>query len=189
MASITGSDLKQPVRVLRLKHDETESRYVWAEDYPSWVKAEQDTRSNLFSAVGIGARGVTFMMRKNKRLSLFHAIRWQGQFCFLTSITDAEPGFVTVKAALCEPVLCQKDADKTPPGCQFPGILTEKYVGHSQPDFHAEVTTDYVLVTPKAVELAPGSWVIADGRYYRVRVPHLLDPYKNEFEIRRKEDC
>lgn len=189
MASITGSELKQPVRVLRLEYDEREDAFVWGEDYSSWAKAEQDARSNLFSSVGIGARGVTFTMRKNHRLSLFKAIRWRGQFCFLTSMMDASPGFVTVNAALCDPAACRKDADKTPPGFRFPGILTEKYVGHDQPDLHAEVTTDYVLVTPKDVELAPGSWVIVAGRYYKVLVPHLLDSYKNEFEIRRKDDC
>lgn len=189
MASITGSDLKQPVRVQRLEYDDAEDTFSWVDDYSSWAKAEQDTRNNLFSSVGIGARGVTFTMRKSSRLSMFKAIRWRGQFCFLTSIVDAEPGFVLVRAAMCDPVTCRKDANKTPMGFRFPGIVTEKYVGHEQPDLHSEVTTDYVLVTSKDVELSPGSWVIAGGQHYKVLVPHLLDSYKNEFEIRRKEDC
>ena len=42
---------------------------------------------------------------------------------------------------------------------------------------------------PKAVTLAPGSWVTVDGAYYRVLEPHTLDEWKNEFEVRRREDC
>ena len=85
--------------------------------------------------------------------------------------------------------MCQKDMDQDPAGFRFPGVLTEKYVRHEEPDLHAEVTADYVLVTPKVISLAPGSWVTVGEAFYRVRVPHLLDPYKNEFEIRRREDC
>ena len=62
-------------------------------------------------------------------------------------------------------------------------------MGHEQLDPHAEVTGDLVLVTPKAVALAPGSWAIVEDRYFLVRVPHELDPFKNEYEIRRREDC
>ena len=102
---------------------------------------------------------------------------------------DGDPGFQVVKAALCGPVDCIQDADMETQGCRFPGILTEKYVGHEQLDPHAEVTGDLVLVTPKAVALKPGSWVIVGDRYFLVRVPHELDPFKNEYEVRRKEDC
>lgn len=189
MGQTTGSTLNQRVFVRQLEFDEEEDAFVWNTEYSCWAGAEADTRSNRFSSVGVGATGVTFTLRKNKRLTLYKSLIWRGQFCFLTSILDAEPGFVTAKAALCETVTCRADADRDPPGYRFPGILTEKYVGHAQPDLHGEVTTDYVLVTPKDVALAPGSWVTAAGRFYRVLVPHELDPYKNEYEIRRREDC
>lgn len=186
---IDAGSLRDRVRVQRLHYDKGENAFAWELDRLTWADAELDTRSNLFSSAGVGARGVTFTMRVNSRLTLHNSFLWRGRFCFLTAILDAEPGFVTVKAALCEPVECRKDADLAEPGCQFPGILTEKYVGHTAPDLHAEVTTDYVLVTPKAVGLAPGSWVTAAERYYRVLEPHELDPYKNEYVIRRREDC
>ena len=79
--------------------------------------------------------------------------------------------------------------DQDPAGVRFPGVLTEKYVGHDQPDLHSEVTTDFVLVVPKIIQLEPGSVVLAGEKHYRVRIPHLLDAYKNEYEIRRVEDC
>ena len=135
------------------------------------------------------ASDLTFTIRKSRTLTLHNAFLWRGRFCFLTSIVDGDPGFQVVKAALCEPVDCIPDADREAQGCRFPGVLTEKYVGHEQLDPHAEVTGDLVLVTPKAVTLVPGSWVIAGDRYFLVRVPHELDPFKNEYEIRRKEDC
>lgn len=185
----TGSALNQRIQVQRLAYDAALDAYTWELDRKTWGAAEADTRSNLFSSVGIGARGVTFTLRKHRRLTLFNAFLWRNQFCFLTSIVDGDPGFAVVKAALCEPLECRKDADYEKPGCRFPGILTEKYAGQAQLEPHAEVTRDFVLVTPKAVALAPGSWVTAGGAYYLVRVPHELDPFKNEYEIRRKEDC
>lgn len=191
----TGSALKDRIQVLELGYDEGTDTYAWAEKRRTWAAAEQDTRNNLFSSVGVGARGVTFTIRRSPGLTLHNAFRWrwgphsQGQFCFLTSIVDGDPGFQTVKAALCEPALCRKDADIEPPGCLFPGILTEMYVGHEQLGPHAEVTGDFVLVTPKTVKLAPGSWVTVGGDYFLVRAPHELDPFKNEYEVRRKEDC
>ena len=185
--STTGSNLNQAIQVLELK--KTEDVYTWEKARGTWAAAEQDTRNNLFSSVGVGARGVTFTIRKSRTLTLHNAFRWRGQFCFLTSIVDGAPGFQVVKAALCGPVDCVKDADLETQGCRFPGVLTEKYVGHEQLDPHAEVTGDLVLVTPKVVALKPDSWVLIGDRHFLVRVPHELDPYKNEYEIRRTEDC
>ena len=184
----TGNVLKDRIQVLRLDYDAAEDAYIWAEDRRIWAEAKADDRTNLFSSVGIGVRGISFIVRRNRDLTLLHAFRWRGQFCFLTSIADGDPGFLTVRAALCEPRQCRKDIDKNPPGCWFPGFLTEKYIGHAQLDPQWEVTSDMVLVTPKAITLAPESWVTVDGTYYRVLVPHELDPYKNEYEIRNRKN-
>lgn len=189
MVQISAGSLRERVTVMSLARD-TNGNYYWAEVWKAWTDAQLDTKSNLFSSVGIGARGVTFVIRKHSGLTLHDAFLWKGQHCFLTAILPHDhPGYLMVKAALAEGRTCRKDADLTPAGCTFPGILTEKYVKHEQPDLHAEVTTDYVLMTPKVISLAPGSWVTVDDAFYRVQVPHLLDPYKNEYEIRRREDC
>lgn len=136
----------------------------------------------------MGARDASLVVWRQE-LTLHNAIRQGGTHFFLTSITERNRNQLDVRAALCAVAECRKDADLAVPGCRFPGILTEKYVGHTAPDLHAKVITDYVLVTPKAITLDPGSWVTAAGRYYRVLEPHELDPYKNEYVIRRKEDC
>lgn len=141
--STTGSDLKERIQVQHLLCCPEANTYAWKVERNTWAAAEQDARKNLFSSVGIGARGMTFTIRKSRTLTLHNAFLWRGQFCFLTSIVDGAPGFQVVKAALCEPVDCIQDADRVPQGCRFPGVLTEKYVGHEQLDPHAEVTGDF----------------------------------------------
>ena len=46
----------------------------------------------------------------------------------------------------------------------------------------------YVLVTPKAIQLQRGGLVGVDGTNYEVQLAHVLDPWKNEYEIMRRED-
>lgn len=183
--------MRERLNVLELVYDKDADAYRWREKRRVWAGVEQDDRNNLFSSVGIGVRGVTFTIRCDPALDLHNAYSWNGRHCFLTRIRPDTPtrGFWMVSAAPVTVRSCRKDADRTPAGSTFPAVLTEKYVGHEQPDLHAETVTDYVLVTPKEIELAPGSWVAVDGAYYRVLVPHVLDEFKNEFEIRRKEDC
>ena len=188
---VAVGSMREHLSVLELVYEETSDTYRWQETRKVWAHAEYYDRTNLFSSVGIGVRGVTLTIRRDPALSLRNAYGWGDKHCFLTRIRPDIPakGFWTVSAAPVTVRSCRKDAGKTPAGCSFPGVLTEKYVGHEQPDLHAETRKDYVLVTPKVIELAPGSWVTVDGAYYRVLVPHLLDEFKNEFEIRRREDC
>lgn len=185
-----SSTLTEKVEILSLIQDEETDHLAWHPARCCWAAVNLDLQRNLFSSVGIGARGATITIRSEQQLSLHQALRWRGQFLFLTSVILA-PGRdrKEVKAALCNPVECQADMDKAPHGICFPGILTEKYIGHEQLDPYAVVTTDYVLVTPKSVVLSPGSWVCVGEEIFQVLVPHELDEWKNEYEIRRKRDC
>lgn len=190
MDFISAGDLNERVQARELTYDAAADAWNWTTAWGAWVKAVQSDRASYFSTVGIGARNVTFTMRKASRINLGLSFLWRGQFCFLTSIADTEqPGIVEVKAALCELVDCRKDVDLDPAGYKFPGVLTEKYMGHAQERLQATTTVTYVLVTPKVIELAPGSLVEAGGKDYEVQVCHTLDPWKNEYEITRKEDC
>ena len=65
----------------------------------------------------------------------------------------------------------------------FPGFLTEKYLGFEQKEVHTETQTTYVLVTPKAVVLQSGNLVQVGEDFYTVKIIHVLDEYKNEYEI------
>ena len=179
--------LDKVVQVLELQ-ETSHGILEWVPVRTIYAAVEFSQKKNLFSTVGIGARDVSLVVWR-RAISLHNAIQMGNDFLFLTGITDRNRNQLNIKAALCSLVTCQADMDLEPHGIVFPGVLTEKYVGHDQPDFHSEVTTTYVLVTPKSVELRPGSWLVAGGKYYLVLTPHLLDPYRNEFEIRRKEDC
>ena len=185
-----SSALKEKMEILALTQDAQSGDLSWNKQRSCWASVDLNLPRNIFSAVGVGARGASILLRAGTKFTMAHALRWRGQFLLPTSVVlVSERDRYEIKAALCEPVECQADMDKDPHGLRFPGVLTEKYVGHDQPDFHAEVTTTYVLVTPKSVELRPGSWLMAAGKHYLVLTPHLLDPYKNEFEIQREEDC
>ncbi len=200
----SGSSLTQRVQVLELGYDADTHTYAWHEARRTWAAAEQDARSNLFSSVGVGARGVTFTIRRSRTLTLHNAFLWRKQFCFLTSIVDGDPGFQEVKAALCDPVPCGAVHRRSGLGAgnrpqtveetevSFPGILTEKYVRYAPEETYAKTETAYVLVTPKLISLSPGDLVTvregaAEG-VYNVQVCHVLDPFKNEYEIVRRQD-
>ena len=70
----TGSDLKERVQVQHLLHYPEADAFAWEVKRNTWAKAEQDTRKNLFFSVGIGARGVTFTLRRNPELSIVHSL-------------------------------------------------------------------------------------------------------------------
>lgn len=185
-----SSVLDEKVEILSLIQDETTNDLAWHPVRKCWAAVDLDLQKNIFSSIGIGARGATIAIRAEQKLSLHQALRWRGQFLFLTSIVlVSSRDKKEVKAALCTPIDCQADMDQPSPGIHFPGILTEKYVGHEQLEPMAVVTRDLVLVVPKAVVLAPGSWVRVGPDIYQVLVPHELDEWKNEYEIQRKADC
>lgn len=56
---------------------------------------------------------------------------------------------------------------------------------HEQLEPMARNTICYVLVTPKAIALTSGSLVEIAETPYEVLLAHDLDPYKNEYEIKR----
>ena len=69
----TGSDLKERVQVQSLLYYPEANVYAWEVKRNTWAKAEQDTRKNLFSSAGIGARGVTFTLRRNPELTIVNS--------------------------------------------------------------------------------------------------------------------
>ena len=142
-------------------------------------------------------------LRHEPELSLHHALRWKGQFLFLTSLILGEDrDRLELKAALCEPVtLTAKPQARTGrdelnrptaveiPSFTFPGVLTEKYRANEAEDIYRVTTLRRVLVTPKVVQLRPGDLVEPKGETpYIVRQTLDLDAWKNEYEIERMGD-
>ncbi len=194
--------LRQKIELLELRRNE--DGYRWEVRRDCWAEIEYDTRSNLFSSVGTGARGATVTIRPDRALTLHHAARAGGQFLFLTAIVlSGRRDRQELRAALCEPVtLAAKPQDRTGrdamnrpaavkvPGFTFPGILTEKYFRNEAEDVYRLETQQRVLVTPKAVTLRAGDLVQReDETPYTVRQVLELDPFKNEYVLERRWDA
>ena len=157
--------------------------YDWEPTTVIWAKAALTNKRNNFSVHGIGAAGVTFIIRRHP-LTLDRAVRWNGQHCFITSILPIDYGHLSVEAALVEVSQCEDRYT----GTRFPAIMTEKYLAHQQLDPMAINTLRHVLVTPKCIQLEPGKLVEVDGVSWPIQVAHLLDPHKNEYELERTVD-
>lgn len=195
--------LNEKMEVLELIQD-PQNQYTWASK--KWIWASIDLSSgqrNLFSSIGIGARNANIIVRNDLSLSLHKALRWNGQFLFLTSLIPGEHrDHLELNAALVTPVSCiatwtprdAKDAfnrpvEGEPVSITFPGVLTEKYRGNELEDVYRTLTQQRVLVTPKAIKLQAGAVVqIEAGAAYTVRSVMDLDEWKNEYEIEHRED-
>lgn len=171
--------LDERLEVLELL--ETQKVYTWELSRRTWARAELSAQRNNFSNHGIGAAGVSFVLRRQD-LTLGHALRWRGHHCFITGILPADRGRLAVEAALVEVSQCEYK----PGGITFPAIMTEKYVRFEEPTPYGDNEYTHILVTPKAISLKPGKLVEVDGNTWHIRTPHTLDPNKNEYEIWRE---
>ena len=105
-----------------------------------------------------------------------------------------------VETAKIEPVPCvqfsnetildqlNRPVDEQKPVLTFPGMLVEKYLRSNTETGHDEGEVTLVLVTPKQVQVDAGKLIEVQGKPYKVAVCHMLDEYKNEYEIIRTED-
>ena len=199
---IDAGDLSERLELLELRETEA-GTWEWVGIGRLWAQVEVDGGKNLFSSIGIGARNAKLVLR-TRPLTLHQALRWKEQHLFLTGITKLDRMHLSVQAALVEPVGCLAtrtedtvgEAGRPTPAetmrLTFPGVLTEKYARYEREETHAEGETSYVLVTPKAITLKAGDLVtVQEGPgkdVYHVTVCHVLDPYKNEYEIACRGD-
>lgn len=202
MAYIGAGKLDQPLEVLELR-ETAAGVWEWVALRRAWAQVEQTAKTNLFSKVGVGARDAAIVLRRQS-ITLHNALRWRGQHLFLTSITQRDRNHLDVAAALVEPVTCTAQGYTTKVGegnrpqkverdpVTFPGVLTEKYVKYEQEDTFAKARRGLVLVTSKPIQLREGDLVtVQDGpaaAVYNVQVCHVLDAYKNEYEMEFSRD-
>ena len=199
---IDAGDLSERLELLELRETEA-GTWEWVGIGRLWAQVEVDGGKNLFSSVGIGARNAKLVLR-TRPLTLHQALRWKEQHLFLTGITKLDRMHLSVQAALVEPVGCLATRTEDTVGeagrpttaetmrLTFPGVLTEKYARYEREETHAEGETGYVLVTPKAITLKAGDLVtVQEGPgkdVYHVTARHVLDPYKNEYEVACRGD-
>lgn len=154
--------------------------WEWQTVRRTWGQVTLTERKSVYSVHGIGAAGVTVILRRQP-LTLDNALRWRGQHCLITAIRPLGRLYLSIDAALVELSQCRD----TVTDATFPAVMTEEYVQHQQLEPMAVDTHRRVLVTPKAVRLAPGPLVEVDGTPWPVLTPYELDPHKNEYIIGR----
>ena len=99
-----SSALTEKIEILTLVLDDETGALSWVSERKRWAAVKLDSQRNLFSAVGVGARGVTVTIRPDRRLTLRDAIRWNGEFLHLTAISmGAERDRQEIRAAICHP--------------------------------------------------------------------------------------
>ena len=194
---IDAGSLDQRLELLELK-ETAENTWEWVSAGRLWAAVTLDGDRNLFSTVGIGARNAKLVLRR-RPLTLHQALRWKGQHLYLTSVTERDRTHLAAQAALVTVVTCSAQRYATGmgqgnrpvkqelPSQTFPGVLTEKYVRYEQEDTYAKSRRCLVLVTPKTVTLKEGDLVtVKEGPaavVYNVQACHVLDEFKNEYEI------
>lgn len=163
--------------------------WTWEAVRKTWGQVELDAgqRKNLFSSVGIGARNASLVLRRQE-FTLHNALRWKGHHLFLTAILPRGRGHLDISAALVQVETVRLVPAGEDQGMTFPGILTEKYLAHSQEWPMSVNDLELVLVVPKGITLRPGRLVECLGAAWEVLVPHELDEFKNEYEIGRRAE-
>ena len=177
--------------------------YEWQPASKLQARIEHQNAGAIFAKQGIMARSVKITMRRRQGITLHNALELADdskKHYFMTDINYDPPGFYTVTAAIIEPVKCIVERTKTGKGennrpvveelppLVFPGYLTEKYLRQTQEAPMSYSETRYVLVTPKPMEIQTGELVKINGIPYESVIPHMLDPYRNEYEILRRQD-
>ena len=172
--SIDAGKLRDVLQVLELAEN-PEGTWTWQKVRKARGAVELSTRSNLFSTVGIGARGAEIILRRQP-LTLHNALLWGEQHLFLSAILPEGRLHLRVQAALVEPVECLATRTEDTVGeagrpttaetmrITFPGVLTEKYTRYEREETHAENETSYVLVVPKVVQLKASDLVTRSER-------------------------
>lgn len=199
---IDAGELREHITILKFQ-EISSGNWGWVPLSRRKASVEQGNGKNLFSSVGIGARDVKIILRRQE-LSPHQAILWKGQHIFISSVLPKGRQHIEVSAAMVAVVQCKGETFKSKLGpgnrpirekdgeIRFPGILTEKYVGYEREASHATASVTYVLVTPKVVKLSEGDLVtISEGNssgVYNIQKSHRLDDYKNEYEIAFSHD-
>lgn len=177
---IDAGALGERIAILRLVR--RGAAFRWEPVRQSWARVELSRKQNHFSSFGTGAAGAELVLRR-QTLGLDQAIRWRGQHIFLTAIIPQGRNHLAVSGALVTVSACA-DAG----GVRFPGVAVEKYLRHQEAIPMDANVLRHVLVTPKEIALLPGQLVEVDGVRWPVRTAHLLNPWKNEYEIERTVD-
>ena len=120
---IDAGKLNKAAQVLELR-ETAPGVWEWTPVRRAWASITFQSKTNLFSKVGIGARDAAVIVRRQP-LTLHHALRWGDTHLFLTSITPMGRNHLEVDAAVVETVACA-------------AVRTEDTVGENGRPVHRE---------------------------------------------------
>lgn len=166
-----------------------EGGFDWVQVGSVWVRPIRARVNRVFAKIGFAAEGWDLSMRAC-RIRKTQALRIGAEHYTICDILPPEDGYMVVETALTPVCMCvsMEDEEDQETRFSFPGILTSLYIRHEQEEPMSVNVVDYALVTPKAVELEPGTLVLAGGAYYEVLTVNTLDPCKNECVVRRRRE-
>lgn len=189
----------EKIELLRIEADECSVEWVSVKKI--WCSSEVLTKPNIFSRIGLSARGVKFTMYSRADLTLSSALKWKEQFCLVTDVVQkgiyTEVFCVMLSVAQCVKSVehIEKNELKNPVRStkslySFPAVLTEKFDRgyYTTDDMRANERVVIVLVCPKEVVLEFADLIQVSDEYYKVTACHFVDAYKNEYEIMKDGD-
>lgn len=124
-----------------------------------------------------------------------------GKDYIVADVDDTDRGNLTLTAAAVRLLPCNGTRTESVTGTlnraenkktalpDFVAVLSEKYIAHDQQAANAELRTEQVLITAKAVDLRSGDDVTVDGVTYTVMTAHTADDGLNEYIVLRVEDA
>ena len=179
------------------------NKYEWQAKKRLWASIEDQNANAIFSKHGHTVRSSKITIRSQPDLTLHNALALSppdSQHFFLIDIDRNTPGFYVLSTVIIEPVTCVVEPTSTSmaknnrpeikklPSITFPGYLTEKYLKQTQLEPMSYSENRYILVTPKSINIRTGELVKVGNMLCESVIPHILDPYKNEYEILMRVD-
>ncbi len=183
---IKVGDMRERLSIHKTQTDET-GNVQWIDAFKAWANVETTGKKIPYASTAASGDEICITMWKNL-LTTSHLVLWGGRPYKPVSIAPySQPGFIVVKAAKVLFVTCEKE-NQEGEKFSFPGFLAEKWVKHQEKNPFDSNVMQYVLVTPKEVELESGAIITSGSESYHLLLGHTLEEDYNEYEIRRTED-
>lgn len=179
-----------------------EKRYVWEKKKAIWSNIEQDQKINIFSGYAKAGTTTLFAVREQE-IGMCNVILYQEKYYLITGLKKLDRMYAQVQTAKLPVYDCQytrynpdniildkynRPTNTNPTVTQFQGMLAEKYLGSQAETPQTVSEMGYILLTPKVIQLEQNEVVTISEGDYVIKSCHLLDEYKNEYEILRRKD-
>lgn len=154
----------------------------------------------IYSPLAQARDGVEVKIRRTSIDKRF-ALLIEDRFHLIASVDYTDRAYLTLTAARVEPELIEGERTVSRQGKlnrvenvqisiePFCGVISEKYLNHTQQLPNAVLESGLILTTPKKVELKSGDTLIRGCKKYSVLTAHTESEYMNDYELVRMEDA